>query len=205
MDLDLMNLEIRTARVDDKGPIAELMYSSSPPLYDYLYREQAMDFVRYQFAAGLGMAGWPSLTVAVVDGQVVGTGCFYDLAQIKKLGPEMHRGVLEYFGESGASAILERSAPMRAALTPPREGELFLIHFGVTPELRSHGIGSKMMQHKIAEARAAGYTWLGLDVAKTNPRGEALYRWLGFQVTTEHESPFAAAGVPGWRKMELVL
>ena len=41
-----MDLEIRTARADDVGPIAELMYSSGSDLYDYLYRTDTLDFLR---------------------------------------------------------------------------------------------------------------------------------------------------------------
>jgi len=200
-----MDLEIRTARVDDRGPIAELMFSSSPEMYGYLFQHQALDFLRFQFAAGTGISGWPNVTVAVLDGEVVGAGCFYDRDQSQKSGPLMYQNILSFFGESGSPAVLERLGAIRASLKPPREGEIYLSNFGVTPHLRSHGIGSRMLQHHIAAAKAAGYTVFGLGVSKANPRGEALYSQLGFKVTEESEFPVASAGVPGSRKMELAI
>ena len=56
-----MDLEIRTARADDVGPIAELMYSSGSDLYDYLYRTDTLDFLRHEFASGKGFAGYPQV------------------------------------------------------------------------------------------------------------------------------------------------
>lgn len=205
MDLEVMDLEIRTARIDDRGPIAELMFSSSPEMYAYLFQHQALDFLRYQFAAGTGISGWPNVTVAVLDGEVVGAGCFYDCELSQKAGPQMYQNILSFFGEDGSPAVVERLVKLRSYIEPPRAGEVYLSNFGVTPHLRSHGIGSRMLQHQIAAAKAAGYTVFGLGVSKANPRGEALYRRLGLQVTEENEFPVASAGVPGGRKMELAL
>jgi ribosomal protein S18 acetylase RimI-like enzyme len=205
MDLEITDLEIRTARADDCGPIAELMFSSSPEMYGYLFQGQAIDFLRYQFDSGTGVSGWPNVTVAVLDSEVVGAGCFYDCEQTQKTGPQMYQNILGFFGESGSSAVLERLAAIRSYLKPPREGEIYLSNFGVTPHLRSRGIGSRMLRHQVVAARAAGYTVFGLGVSKANPRGEALYRRLGLKVTEESEFPVVSAGVPGTRKMELEL
>lgn len=200
-----MSLEIRPARPEDQGPIAELMYSSGPEIYDFLYHEQALDFIRYEFARGDGICGWRNLTVAVQGGKVVGTSCFYDKATYGTLAMGTARNFFGFFGVLGALPVLWRSRHTSSVMKPPRTGELYLANFGVDPACRSQGIGSAIIHRKIQEARTLGYRLFGLDVAVTNPRGQALYTRLGLQVI--REKPFSGDDpkVPSCRKMELAL
>jgi len=198
-------IEIRTARADDRGPIAELMFSSAVDLYSYLYQDRALDFLRYEFASGIGIAGYPNVTVAVLNGDVVGVGCFYDLAQCQKFRQESFVNLQQFFDSTELPAVFERFKPLREYVQPPGEGELYLANFGVAPALRSRGIGAQMLQQKIAWARSNGYAVFGLDVSVRNPRGQALYTRLGLSVRREINFPLASADLPAARKMELVL
>ena len=203
-----MDVEIRTARPDDRGPIAELMYSSGPEIYDFLYKTRktgAVDFIRHEFGTGIGFCGHRNVTVAVKDGKVVGTGCFYDKITYEKLISGSGKNFFGYFGILGALPVVWRSRHLGSTMKPPKDGELYLANFGVDPNLRSQGIGSAMIQHKIAEARQQGYKIFGLDVAVTNPRGQALYTKLGLEVKKEKVFSGNDPKVPACRKMELVL
>lgn len=200
-----MTLEIRNAQPTDQGPIAELMYSSGPELYDFNYRDRALEFIRYEFNRGSGFCGWRNTTVAVQDGKVVGTGCFYDKRTYQRIMMESGGNFFGFFGILGAPAVLWRSRHTTSCLRPPREGELYLANFGVDPACRSQGIGSAMIEHKLAEARQQGYQVFGLDVATTNPRGQALYTRLGLQVIKEKQFSGNDPRVPDCRKMELSL
>lgn len=200
-----MTLEIRPARPDDQGPITELMYSSGPDIYDYLYREKAMEFIRYEFAKGTGLCGWRNVTVAVQAGRVVGTGCFYDREGYNKIMGSTGANMVSFFGLFSALPIIWRSRYVSQCMRPPRTGELYLANFGVDPACRSQGIGSAMIRHKIAEARHLGYRIFGLDVAFTNPRGQALYARLGLNITKEKPFTGKDSRFLGCRKMELPL
>lgn len=203
-----MELEIRPARPDDTGPLAELIYSAGPEIYDFLYCTRtttAVDFIRHEFVSGTGFCGYRGVTVAVQDGRVVGTGCFYDREQYDKMLPASARHFFEFFGPVGALPVLWRSRHAGSTMKPPKPGELYLANFGVDPALRSQGIGTAMIQHRLAEARQQGYRLFGLDVAANNPRGQALYTRLGLAVKREKIFSAPDAGVPACRKMELVL
>ncbi|RLT96818.1 MAG: GNAT family N-acetyltransferase [Ketobacter sp.] len=198
-------LHIRTAQADDVGLIAELMYSSGPDIYDYLYQEKALDFLRYEFASGRGFAGHPHVTVAVRAGEVVGTGCFYGRRDYERLLNGTVKNMTRFFGYLGVVPVLFRSRHLKSVMRAPRPGELYLSNFGVSPQQRSQGIGSQMIQHKLQQAREQGYDLFGLDVSVANPRGQALYSRLGLQVTQEKTFSNPRAGVNPARKMELAL
>ena len=200
-----MEIEITAARPEHRGPIAELMYSSGTDIYDYLYASRAVDFLRYEFLSGLGFAGHANVTVALHEREVVGTGCFYDRDSYREL---MNGTVKNYFGHFGklrALPVLWRSRHVRSVVRAPKPGELYLANFAVASQLRSQGIGAKLILHKLDEARRNGYRIFGLDVSTNNPRGQALYTRLGMQVTKEKVFSNPNAGVPPVRKMELPL
>lgn len=55
-----------------------------------------------------------------------------------------------------------------------------LAAMGVVPEARRTGVGTALMTHLIAEARARGERRMTLEVIEQNPAGVALYASLGF-------------------------
>lgn len=200
-----MPLEIRPALPTDQGPIAELMYSAGPEFYDFIYGDKAMEFIRYEFAQGTGFCGWHNVTVAVQDGIVVGTGCFYDRKTYNKMIGGSVKNFFGFFGALGALPVLWRSRHTANSMKPPKPGEVYLANFGVDSTCRSQGVGSRMIQHKIQQARNEGYHLFGLDVAVTNPRAQALYSKLGLQVKKEKQFTGNDPRVPACRKMELNL
>ena len=159
-----MEVEIRQAKSTDQGAIAELMYSSGPELYDFLYKNKAISLLEYEFQSGKGFAGHKNVTVAVSNGQVVGTGCFYGREEYEQLVKGTMKNVSEFLGRIRAIPVFLRSRHMGSVMRAPRKGELYLSNFGVDPQCRSMGIGSRMIRHKLAEARSQGYKIFGLDV-----------------------------------------
>jgi ribosomal protein S18 acetylase RimI-like enzyme len=200
-----MNIEIRTARADDRGPIAELLYSSGPHVYDYIHGPSALGFLRYEFASGRGFAGHPNVTVAVLEGEVVATGCFYDRDGYPKRVAGVVQNLFGHHGMVGGSQALARTRQVGGVVRRPEPGELYLSNFGVAQALRGQGIGSRLLAHELERARQRGYRVFGLDVSTANPRGEALYRRLGLVVTKEKKVADPRANVPPARKMEMVL
>ena len=201
-------VEIRMAQPDDEGPIAELMYSSGPDIYNYLFatrKKMPQDFIRHEFLSGSGFCGYPNVTVAILDGRVVGTGCFYDRQRYERLVKGTGKNIFTFFGVMGAMPVMWRTRHSGSIMKTPRDGELYLANFGVDPAMRSKGIGSQMIRHTLAEARQQGYRTFGLDVSVANPRGQALYERLGMKMVREKVFSNPDACVPNARKMELSL
>lgn len=201
-------LSIRTANPGDRGPIARLLYSSGPDFYDYLFhsgRVSALDFIQREFLSGRGFCGYANVTVAILDGRVVATGCFFNRAAYLPLTAGTAFNSFGSFGLTGALAVAWRSRHTSRLLKAPCPGELYLANFGVDASLRGQGVGSAMIHHRLVQAREQGYRSFGLDVAVTNPRAQALYERLGLRVVEEKHFSGPAGEVADQRKMEMRL
>lgn len=198
---------IRGAQPEYKGPIAELMYSSGADMYDYVYKtDQAhpLDYIRSEFKSKRGLCSHRLLTVAVSDGNVVGTGTFYDGKDYQKMSGGAALNLLRFYGFKSLPR-LRRAMDSMKLMKPPKDDELYLANFGVDPQLRGSGIGSQMLQHKINEARQQGYRIVSLDVSTENPKAEALYHRLGFAVTDSKSMTGRDGHTYACKKMEYFL
>lgn len=205
-----LEMEIRKARKTDSGKIAELIYSAGPELYDFIYlteKTNPLDYIRFEFESGRGLCGYKNVTVFVKDGVVVGTGCFYSGKEYKKLLAGTLMNMVQFFGPIKVLPALLRSNHASSVMKEPRHNELYLANFGVSPECRGTGIGSRMVQAQIDAAKDNGYRIFSLDVADTNPKAEALYSRLGLEIVDFKKFSGRRKGmrVPNTKKMELIL
>ena len=203
-------MDIRTAQLTDQAHIVDLIYSAGPELYDFLYQtsaHHAQDFIAYEFASGQGFCGYPNVTVAVRDGVVVGTGCFFDGKNYDRLSLQTLRNMIAFYGWREIVPVLLHTAHIGSVMKRPKKDELYLSNFGVAPTCRSQGIGRAMIEQQIARAKQQGYRLFALDVAATNPRAQKLYESLGMHVICQKAFSGKRAGhnVPDARKMERIL
>ncbi|MCG8672565.1 MAG: GNAT family N-acetyltransferase [Pseudomonadales bacterium] len=200
-------LEIRFANKDDLGNIAELMYSSGADLYDYIYNtanRHALEYIQMEFLSNRGLCSHKLLTVAILDGKVVGTGTFWDRDGYKAMSSGSTLNMIRFYGLRVLPRML-RAVDSMKLMKPPKHDELYLANFGVDPALRGCGIGSKLLNHKIEQARADGYRMVSLDVSTKNPKAEALYQRLGFAVTDVKSMTGRDGNEYACKKMELFL
>ncbi len=71
--------------------------------------------------------------------------------------------------------------------TERREDSLFLANVEILPLFQGQGLGTKIVEDVLAEARAQGLP-VTLQVLKENPRARSLYERLGFVVVGETET-----------------
>ena len=201
-------MEIRTASPNDNGDISQLMYSSGIELYDFIFKtsdKTAIDFIHYEFLSGQGFCGYPNVTVAVNDQRVVATGCFFDGKIFNNLVWGTVKNIFSFYGPIKAFSVLARTRHTSSVMRTPKKTEIYLSNFGVDPNLRGTGIGSKMIEHQRNIAEKDGYDTLSLDVADNNPRAESLYTRLGFTIVREKVFPKKAANIPLTKEMKMAL
>jgi len=199
-------MEIRIAKKTDKVNIADLIYSSGPELYDFIYKtdkQTPQEYIAYEFNSGRGFCGYHNITVAVKDAQVVATGSFYDGKYYVKLLLGTALNMCLFYG-FGVTSVLLRSSHINSVMKNPKKDELYLANFGVLASLRGQGIGRALIESQLVSAKQQGYRIFSLDVAHTNPGAEKLYRSIGLLVTKTKTFSGKREGftVPNYKKME---
>jgi len=205
-----MDVQFRQGQPGDVEAAVPLIYSSGPAAFEYVFgdakRGMAQDFLAHGFPKGGGEFGYRGHVVGVVDGKVIATGTAFSSDNAFSYFIAAATQIIGFYGV-GSVSIIRRGLSIEQLFELPKKGEHYIGHIGVSPELRSHGIGAKLMNHLIEQGQALGRTTAILDVSVENPRAEALYERLGFRVTRElianHTNQYGT--VVNHRRMALTL
>ena len=176
-----MDLTFRPAQAADE--CRDLLYSSAPELYDYMFRRDpivAQDYIAHEFRSERGFIGHPIHTVAVHAGEVVGVGAFYTGDDYAALQLGSAYEIFRFYGFTKLPSVLRAAGHSGSVIHRPRPGCVYIANLGVRADMRGRGVGARLIEHETDKARAAGYDAMTLDVADNNPRAEALYTRLGF-------------------------
>lgn len=92
------------------------------------------------------------------------------------------RDLVRFYGLAGA---LWRSALLSLLARDTENRRLLTDGLAVAAPARGHGVGTALIDALSEEARRRGYPGLRLDVVDTNPRAQALYTRLGFEIEKE--------------------
>lgn len=198
-----MEVGLRPASPEDVDRAVPLIYSSGPDAFDFVFGD-ATAFLRHAFLDGAGEFGFRNHTVAVVEGEVAGIGAAYSGATSLQFTVAAARQILSHYRLSGVGVIF-RGLRTERIIPAPKKGMQYIGHLGVDPGMRGEGVGTRLIELFLDQGREAGHAMAGLDVAVTNPRAEALYERLGFEVTEERESSLSNqfATVANHRRMVL--
>ncbi|MBX9654280.1 GNAT family N-acetyltransferase [bacterium] len=199
----MSDVTIRPAKAHDAEQAAPLIYSSGPAAFNYLLHQNGYDpvaFLRHSFARANALFGYRHHAVAVHEDRVVGTIAYYTKQDLLRINLFTAIDMLLFFGPVTGTKVVLRGLHMERYVRPPKSGCLYLAHIGVDPILRSQGIGSKLIDYALHHHPRGQDYITSLDVALTNPRAQALYERLGFEVIEERGTP--APTVPSHRYME---
>lgn len=203
-----MEIIFRPAQASDVEVAIPLIYSAAPEAFEYLYNmggKTAHDFLHYAFVDGKGLYGWRNHTVATIDGIVVGIGAFFSGSEYRALTQTLMMQMLRYYPKIVLPRLTLHSFHLAQIVAPPPLHCHFLMDFGVAADRRSQGVGTAFIRHHLALAKQLGRESLGLDVAVNNPRAQALYDRLGFEMVMERKFKGKHGVVPDSRRMIMML
>ena len=114
---------------------------------------------------------------------------------------------MSFYGVIGCWGVIRRGLQIEEVIKPPTKDLYYIAHLGVTPDLRGQGIGTQLVNHLLLPEHTKGRSTVALDVAVSNPRAEALYARMGFEVTRLCESTLSNqwGTVVNLRRMEKML
>lgn len=211
MDATPDDIVLRPATPIDAEAAIPLIYSSGPAVLNYIFTSKNKDDVlacmHRGFVHNAGELGYAIHTVAELNGNVVGIGAAFSGDTTSRFMAQGTANIFAYYGLLRAPGVIFRALQVEKIVRPPAKHKHCIAHLGVSPELRSKGIGARIVQHLLEEGRKHNRPVAVLDVSVENPRAQALYERLGFMVTSENRSSLnnRHAIVPGHRRMELRL
>jgi ribosomal protein S18 acetylase RimI-like enzyme len=83
------------------------------------------------------------------------------------------------------------------------QNRAYLYAFRIRPEYRSQGLGSLILERVEADLRARGFRWVTLNVARDNPRAQALYERKGYRLVAPEPGIWSYQDENGrWRTQE---
>lgn len=186
-------LPAHPAEAADAAEAAELIYSTDPGVWDYLFRGDRASFDR--FAVGLwalpGNSFSHSESVVVRDdtGTVVAMEMGYRGGDVEfELRLAMRAAATAILPEVELVPLLEQAEDIDylAPYIPP---EAYYVHFlSVRPDARDQGLGGRLLENVCQRARGLDCDSIHLDVYTTNS-AVALYRAHGFRVAVESRFP----------------
>lgn len=187
MQIDMKPI-FRPAIPDEVEAAVPLMYSANPPTFDYIFKtnqNSAQDFMKYAFVRKGGLFSHQCHICAVVKDELVGIGSFYSGKQQINFTFVDGIRILSFFGLKGLNVAV-KGLKVETIMPFPKRDEMFISNLGVAEKMRGKGIGTQLILHMLEEQKKAngidGTTKVKLDVSDENPRAQALYERLGFEV-----------------------
>lgn len=183
---------VRAANVNDLVVATPLMYSAGPEAFEFMftrYGRQAKDFVDYCYEDGRGLQGYKNHRLAVreSDGLVLGAGAFYSGVEYGHLSKQTVSQIRHFYGALNLLKMLPDLLAMGQWMKAPKNHTDYVANLGVVPEARGQGVGTILLQDGLVRARERGKLYYALDVAKTNPNAERLYRRFGLKEQWNNE------------------
>ncbi|WP_299775977.1 N-acetyltransferase [uncultured Pseudoteredinibacter sp.] len=201
------DIQIEGAAPEDAAAMADLIYSSGPKAFDYVFgakalggkRMTAKDYLLHAAQRRNGQYSHRNHVLVRRNGTVLGSMFNYDNRGLSAMYLPTIMSVIGFF-RWRIWGVAKRSNVIDQVIKPPADDLLVVAHLAVAPEAQGLGIGSKLIDYAAGIAKEHGYAGLALDVSMENPAAQRLYERLGFEVCAERLSPIDE--VPGHRYME---
>jgi len=198
-------VQFRRASPGDLEAAIPLLYSSGPPVFDYIFKHaghSSQDFLRYTFMDGAGELGYKNHVVGEMNGKVIAIGAAFGGDTTLPFFLAAARQIASFYG-TACLPIVRHGLQVERIIQPPQGRLHYIAHLGVDPALQSKGIGAKLVEHLMQQGRKDGRSQAALDVSVLNPRAQALYERLGFKFSDQRRSDIQE--VPSHNRLERML
>lgn len=180
-----MTILIRPATLADATHAIPCIYSSGPKSFDFVF-QQSMPFLMQSFQNGRSQFGFQNHYVACIENsqqplqhKVIASIACFDRHQAQAMEWGCILDMLDFYRWQFIRAAF-RGLRFERLVPKPIKHSLYIAHLGIDEGFRSQGIGRQLIDWAIAKAKRQGYQSVSLDVAKSNPRAEQLYKAMGF-------------------------
>jgi len=175
------DLEIIRGKKAWKKQFAEFAVLSAPDYYPALMGPKVKRALRYVYLKEDSLFCYRNSYFAKYKGELAGQITVYDHETAIGATPRMVR---YYLASLGKDALMHSVYLMRANSKMARttDGQTYSCNLGVYPNLRGHGIGTRIFERVLEDAKERGRSAVTLDVETWNIGAISLYKHLGFKL-----------------------
>ncbi len=184
------NIELRPSKKEEVAQAVPLIYSSGPPSFEYVFKNDkvdAQDFLRYAFVRAGGEFSYQNHYSLYWEDKMVGIGSVFDAKMASGFTVADAMNIFRFYKWASFGAV-QSGLKVEKLILLPKKQEIAIAHLGIEPSMQGKGLGTKLIELLQAKAnKTADSIWV-LDVSEENPRAKALYDRLGFKVTKKNNS-----------------
>lgn len=159
--------------------VARLIYASAPEMFTLLLGQSSLQSLQRFVTHSHNRFSHRYVRVAESAHQVIGIATIVPALELNNNADS--RSVLN-FGARWRWQLAHRLILDRVLLHTYPANTFYIANLAVDAAYRGNGIGTQLLLHCIAEAKAADADQVFISVDINNPRAEQLYRSLGFEV-----------------------
>ena len=172
-------MRVRKARQDDAATVAQLLYESSPQIYDRFAgnRDRAIGIIEHAFGEPGNVASAEVVWLVEIEGTSAAAMSAFPIAD----GPARARTFVQLALRRVPFWLWGRTLRLYSAGTrAAREDSLYIDALATDPALRRRGAARALLAEAEREARERGLRAVTLDTTLDNEVARALYANEGF-------------------------
>lgn len=183
-------IELRKSQKSEVAIAVPLIYSSGPPSFEYVFKNDqvsAVNFLEHAFVRAGGEFSYDNHYSLYLNDKMVGIGSVFDAKQASAFTLYDGKNILRFY-KLKSLGVIRRGLQVEGLIKLPTKKEIVLAHLGIHSDWQGKGLGTKLIDALMEKADKDSESRFVLDVSEENPRAKALYDRLGFVVTKKNDS-----------------
>ena len=175
-------IALRAGTELDANVLAPLIFSSATILLPYLFKghQSALKYILHAAKQPDGQYSARRHQLAINSNKVVGCITLWDDQLPKSFHSYTLKSLTQFLQAEQIVHLLDNNKLITSVFLAPQSHQLCVGHLAVAKTDRGLGIGKKLVNYAIMQAKKYNKTQLVLDVDSTNAEALSFYNGLGF-------------------------
>ena len=186
----MKKIELRKSQKSEVAIAVPLIYSSGPPSFEYVFKNNqvtAVDFLKHAFVRVGGEFSYDNHYSLYLGDKMVGIGSVFDAKQAASFTLYDGLNIIRFY-KFKSVGVIKCGLQVEGLIKLPKKKEIVLGHLGIQPDMQGKGLGTQLIDGLMEKANKDSESRFILDVSEENPRAKALYDRLGFTTTKTNKS-----------------
>ncbi len=179
------NIKFRKCTPNDVEKAVPLIFSSGPTAFSYVFQNDqnhATDFLKYAFQRKGGEFSFDNHYALMLEDELVGIGSIFSGKRANGFTPKDFLNIVSFYKHKSLP-VLFKGFRTEQVIQLPKSDEICIAHLGIAKNYQGRGLGSQLITFLMKESNPTSPDEFVLDVSEENPKAQALYERLGFEVT----------------------